>query len=207
MIVRNHHKDNIGVYIFILIVLILVVIAFTSCMTPSRSGKQVRRAAADYPGQTAAILRDLWPCDTTGTDTVLIPGDQSGFDAMVDILSNELTAVYSAQDSLRRVLESDTLCSQYAATVDSLRASTGKTKEKVIRLPVVPDTIRIETKIRDGADVAACEAREDKLLGMLANRDGDIKSLKKWRTAAWIMGAAWLLFIIGYVVRWLWGRK
>lgn len=184
-------------------ILLIIIITLAGCYTPRRSAQQVNKAVANYPGQTAAILRNRWPCDTTGTDTTYLPADVEGYNQAIQELNNVINSLASYNDSLASALAADTNCAEYARSL--AKSNDVITKIKLIHAP--PDTILITNRVKDMAEVTACNETNRLLLAQLGGKDSDIEGLKKWRTAAWIMGAAWLLFIIGYVVRWFYGRK
>jgi len=78
---KNHHKENFGLYMFIAVVLILIVLAFTSCYSERKAKSQFSRAAVAYPKLPAEYCAITYPIkdsiikDTLiTTDTVLVQG-------------------------------------------------------------------------------------------------------------------------------------
>lgn len=195
MIVKNHHRENMPVYLFALVILILVIYFLTSCYPARRAARQVAKAAVTYPEQTARQLRLIWPLDTTIRDTTIIEGDHAGYDEMIESLNDALRV----QDSLITALAADTACVQYAEELKSL-----KEKVKSVK-PVAPKTIVVTNTVSDRSAIAACEAERNKALDLAAkaqlNADVWHKTAKQRGYVMWAALGLILLFVVYKVIR------
>jgi len=84
---KNHHKDNLGVYIFIAIVLAWVIIAFTSCSTEQKARQRIAKDAIRYPRILPEYCAATFPVHTV-TDSSDYNASLKTIDSITSVLLN-----------------------------------------------------------------------------------------------------------------------
>lgn len=154
--------------------LILITIILSSCYTRPVANKQHGRAIATFPDIGAEFCARIYPCDTTGTksDTVTVL-DTLWTDPEIEILYDTTTV----NDTIRIV----------------------KTLPAITKVVTKTVTIRDTIRIKDQADLDACNIEKSKVIQLANDQTAERKKYQKratkWTIAAIIMGSLILLWL------------
>jgi hypothetical protein len=103
---------------------------------------------------------------------------------------DSLRAVLSQMDSTQQALisgyfsTSDTACKRYALEAVNLRAQVAGLRVRLLHLPAIHDTVRLETKVRDRAFEQSLQDENNTLQGQLAESETSIAVEKQKGTDA-----------------------
>lgn len=165
---KNHHKENLPLYIFMAVVAILVILAFTGCYSQKKAKEQFNKAALNYPEIGSNYCANEFPVkDSVITDTV------------------------STTDTLYVEGLSDTVMIQ---DFDTVRITITKT----LPAKIITNTVHIrDTIIRENtAALKSCEIDKSKTIDLLVKKTGEADKYKgQARKRGFIMWGLILLLI------------
>lgn len=179
------------------IYLIIIVLSVSSCYSPRRAQKQLARAVTTYPKLGADYCAGAYPCAVSGSDTVYLPPDSTGYLDYISSLNRELQGAYEEQDSLIAALNADTACQRYEAEIKALRGRIQVLQALASKPAIVTNTIEIHDTVPDMARIRSLELARDRSDADRRKWEAKSDSWEKMaKTRFWIMWAL-ILVIVG----------
>lgn len=144
--------------------------SISGCTTQSK----VQNWNNKHPELAAQYCADKFPAkDSVYVKEVLLPGDSTEYLKSIDDLNQSVNALNEINDSLIRVLVTDTACNKYLFTIRSLQRENAILKQKIAVIKCPKDTIR-----KDSIIIRRDRAREFVLEAQIAALQQDTAKLK-----------------------------
>jgi len=211
---KNHHKENLGVYIFIAVVLAWVIIAFTSCYSERKAKSQFSKAAVAYPKIPADYCAATFPVHNT-TDSSAYLESLKTIDSLTSVLLNDNLLSQDERQSLileieriRGLIVEPKNCDSLS---DAIYKLANKEKQRGDKLQVAYNNLvtashelkPIHDTVENKAALKACQIDNSTMTDLLAQRTAEVEKYKgQAKKRGYIMWGLLLaiLLVIGFKV-------
>jgi hypothetical protein len=180
---------------------LILLVLLIGCTTE----KKVNTWNESHKDRAAKYCSENFPCLPGKPDSIIkfIPGDTTSYNQAILELQQALDQVNEINDSLIRVLISDTNCRKYAAAVEDLQAENFKLKGRIRTIRPVHDTslkiinhpyVDSARQFYLQAQVSQCHDEGVRKDQQITDLNTALKRAKKYVWYFWILVAAILLW-------------
>jgi len=186
---KNHHRDNMGLYIFIAIVAALIILAFTSCYSERKAKSQFSKAAIAYPKIPADYCAVTFPVHTV-TDSSAYNESLKTIDSLSSVLLNndllsqdERASLINEIERIRGLIVEPKSCDSLSNAIYKLankeKARGDKLQDAYNNLVVASHALKpIHDTVENTAAIKACQIDNSTMTDLLSAKTKEADKYK-----------------------------